>query len=131
MIGSLLYLTVSRLDIHFSVCLCVWFQADLKESHLIAVKRIMRYLVGTTELSLWYPTGCEFSLISYSITDYAKCRLDRKSTSSYCQFLKNCLVSWASKKQHSVALSTAEAEYVTIGNRGSQVLWFKYQILDF
>ena len=75
--------------------------------------------------------GCEFLLISYSDADYARCRLDRKSTSSYCQFLGNCLVSWASKKQHSVALSTAEAEYVAAGSCGTQVLWIKHQILDY
>ena len=53
----------------------------------------MRYLVGTTELGLWYPAGCEFSLISYLDANYAGCRLDRKSTSGYCQFLENYLVS--------------------------------------
>ena len=98
MIGSLLYLTVCRPDIQFSVYLCARFQADPKESHVTAVKRIMRYLIGITELDLWYPTRCEFSLISYSDADYAGCRLDRKSTNGYCQFLRNCLVSWAFKK---------------------------------
>ena len=73
--------------------LCVRFQADSKESHVITVKRIMRYLIGIIELGLWYPAGCKFSLISYFDTDYAGCRLDRKSTSGYCQFLGNCLVS--------------------------------------
>ena len=102
------------------------FQADLRESHVTTVKRIMRYLVGTTELRLWYPIGCEFSLISYSDADYAGCRLDRKSISGYCQFLGNCLVSWTFKKQHSVTLSTAETEYVTAGSYGSQVLWIKH-----
>ena len=80
------------------MCLCARFQADPKESHVTAVKRIMRYLVGTTELDLWYLAGCEFLLISYSDADYVGCRLDRKSASGYCQFLGNCLISWASKK---------------------------------
>ncbi|GKB54075.1 retrovirus-related pol polyprotein from transposon TNT 1-94 [Tanacetum coccineum] len=57
MIGSLLYLTASRLDIMFSVCLCARFQEDLKTSHLEAVKRIFRYIKGTTHLRLWYPKG--------------------------------------------------------------------------
>ena len=98
MIGSFLYLTTCRPNIQFSVCLCIRFQADPTKSHVIIVKRIMRYLVGTTELSLWYPARCEFSLISYTDADYAGCRLDMKSTSGYCQFLENCLVSWTSKK---------------------------------
>ena len=108
------------------MCLCARFQANLKESHVTAVKRIMRYLIGTTKLGLWYPIGCEFLLISYSDVDYAGCRLDRKSTSRYCQFLRNCLVSWALKKQHSVSLSTAEVEYVATGSCGTQVLWIKH-----
>ena len=122
MIGSLLYLTTCRPDIQFFVYLCVKFQVDPNEYHVTTVKRIMRYFIETTELGLWYPARCEFSLISYSDADYAGCRLDRKSTSGYCQFLGNCLVSWASKKQHSVALSTTEAEYVAAGNCGTQVL---------
>ena len=104
------------------MCLCARFQADPKESHVTAVKRIRRYLVRTTELGLWYPVGCEFSLISYTYVDYAGCRLDRKSTSGYCQFLENCLLSWASKRQQSVTLSTTEAEYVVVESCGTQVL---------
>ena len=131
MIGSLLYLTACRPDIQFAVCLCARFQACPKESHLTAVKRIFRYLVNTADLGLWYPIGCDSSLIAYTDADYAGCKLDRKSTSGWCQFLGGCVVSWASKKQHSVALSTAEAEYVAAGGCGAQVLWIKHQLLDF
>ena len=98
MIGSLLYLTTSRPDIQFSVCLCARYQSSPKESHLIAVKRIFRYLSGTCNLGFWYPAGSSFDLISYSDTDYAGCELDKKSTSGYCQFLGNCMITWASKK---------------------------------
>ena len=84
MIGSLLYLTASRLDIMFSVCLCVKYQAAPKESHLIAVKRIFRYLHGTTELGLFYPKNTNLELIGYSDADYAGCKTDRKSTSRTC-----------------------------------------------
>ena len=91
----------------------------------------MRYLVRTTKLGLWYPIGCEFSLISYSDADYAGCKLDRRSTSGYCRFLGNCLVAQTSKKQHSITLSTAEAEYVVAGNCGTQVLQIKHQIFDY
>ena len=131
MIGSLLYLTASRPDIQFSVYLCAIFQSRPKESHLLAVKRIFRYLCGTCDLGLWYPVGCHANLISYSDADYAGCKLDRKSTSGYCQFLGNCMITWASKKQHSVALSTAEAEYVAAGSCATQVLWIKSQLLDY
>ena len=131
MIGSLLYLTASRPDIMFSVCLCARFQANPKESHLVAVKRIFRYLKGTMDLGLWYPRGTTFDLINYSDADYAGCKLDRKSTSGTCHFLGRSLVSWFSKKQHSVALSTTEAEYVAAGSCCAQALYMKQQLEDF
>ena len=98
MIGSLLYLTVSRPDIQFSICLCVRFQANPKESHLIAVKRIFRYLSKTVNVGLWYPRGCELTLHAFSNADYASCKLDQKSTSGTCQILAGCLISWFSRK---------------------------------
>ena len=87
MIGSLLYLTSSRPDIQFSVCLCARFQASPRESHLTAVKRIFRYLAGTQDIGLWYPANCNLDLVAYTNTYYVGSKLDRKSTSGYCQFL--------------------------------------------
>jgi len=92
MIGSLLYLTASRVDIMFSVCLCARFQSCPKESHLIALKRIIRYLKGTIGMGLRYPNTRQFFMMSFWDADYAGCRVDRKSTSETCQFLGNCLV---------------------------------------
>jgi len=97
MIGSLLYLTASRPDIMFATCLCARFQSDPKESHLAAVKRILRYLKGTPYLGLWYPKESGFDLVGYSDSDYAGCRIDRKSTTGTWQFLGNWLISWFSK----------------------------------
>jgi hypothetical protein len=131
MIGSLLYLTASRPDIMFSVCLCARFQSCPKESHLIAVKRIFRYLLGTIDLGLWYPKSNSFDLISYTDADFSGCKIDRKSTSGTCHFLGHSLVSWFSKKQNSVALSTAEAEYVAAGSCCAQSLYIKQQLEDF
>jgi hypothetical protein len=98
MIGSLLYLCASRPDIMLSVCICVRFQAAPKDYHLRAVKRIMRYLVLTPNLGLWYPKGSRFEIFGYLDADYARCKVDRKSTSETCQFLGRSLVSWSSKK---------------------------------
>ena len=95
MIGSLLYLTTSRPNIQFSVCLCARFQAKLKESHLIAVKRIFRYLTEIVYVGLWYPRGCHFDFHAYSDADYAGYKLDQKSTSGTCQILIGCLISWS------------------------------------
>jgi hypothetical protein len=116
MIDSLLYLTVSSPDIMFSVCMCARFQASPKECHMMAVKRILRYLRQTPNLGLWYPKGAQFILIGYSDSDYVGCKLDRKSTSGTCQLLGRSLISWSSKKQSSVILSTVEVKYVSTGS---------------
>ena len=94
MIGSLLYSMASRPDIIFSACLCARFHSCSKESHLIAVKHIIRRLKGTIRMGLWYPKIRQFFMTSFSDVDYAGCRVDRKSTSGTYQFLENCLVSW-------------------------------------
>ena len=105
----------------FSVCFCAKFQSCLKESHLIAVKCYIKYLKSTIDMRLWYPKTEEFNM-SYSNPDYAGCRVDQKSTNETCQFLENCPISWSSKKQNFVSLSTAEAEYVVAGACCTQVL---------
>jgi hypothetical protein len=114
-----------------SVYMCARFQADPKEVHLRVVKRIMRYLVFTPKFGLWYPRGSTFDLIGYSDADWVGCKHDRKSTSGTCQFLGRSLVSWASKKQNSVALSTAEAEYIAAGHCCTQLLWMRQTLRDY
>ncbi|WVZ90035.1 LOW QUALITY PROTEIN: hypothetical protein U9M48_036368 [Paspalum notatum var. saurae] len=108
MIGSLLYLTTTRPDIQFAVCLCARYQASPRTSHRQAGKRIFRYLKFTPELGLWYSSGSSLSLRGFSDADHAGCRIDRKSTSGTCQLLGTSLVSWSSRKQASVSLSTTK-----------------------
>ncbi|GJR78493.1 hypothetical protein Tco_0149278 [Tanacetum coccineum] len=86
MIGSLLYLTASRPDIMFSVCLCDRFQEAPKTFHLEAVKRIFRYIKGTTHLGLWYPKGTGKETVVYANSDHAGDYVDLKSTSGACVF---------------------------------------------
>jgi hypothetical protein len=131
MICSLLYLCASRADIMLSVCMCARFQADPNEVHLRTIKRILRYLVYTLKFGLWYPRGSTFDLIDYSDADWAGCKIDRKSTSGTCQFLGISLVSWASKKQNYVALSTVEAEYIVAGHCCAQLLWMRQTLRDY
>ncbi|CAN1339431.1 Retrovirus-related Pol polyprotein from transposon TNT 1-94 [Linum perenne] len=131
LIGSLLYLTASRPDILFAVCLCARFQANPRTSHLTALKRVLRYLLSTKDYGLWYPSLDSFDLVGYSDSDFAGSSFDRKSTTGVCQFLGPCLVSWSSKKQGSVALSTAEAEYVAAGSCSTQILWIRSQLTDY
>nr|GEV71497.1 hypothetical protein [Tanacetum cinerariifolium] len=125
MIGSLMYLTSSWLDIMYAVCTCSRFQVTLKTLHLQAVKRIFRYLKGQPKLGLWYPSDSPFDLEAYSDISYAKANLDRKSTTGGCQFLGRRLISWQCKKQTIVATSTTEAEYVAAASYCGQVLWIQ------
>ncbi|XP_016438597.2 secreted RxLR effector protein 161-like [Nicotiana tabacum] len=107
--GSLLYLTASRPNIVFSVGLCARFQSNPKESHLKAAKKILRYLTGTQDLVFYYPTCDSFNLIGYANADYTGYLVDKKSTFGMAHFLGLCLISWGTRKQNSVALSTTEA----------------------
>ncbi|GAV68220.1 hypothetical protein CFOL_v3_11723 [Cephalotus follicularis] len=115
----------------FSVCLCARFQSCPQETHLMVVKRIFRYLAYTPLLGLFYSKDSLFNLHPYSDADYGGCRIDKKCTSGTCQFLSNSLVSWFSKTQNGVALSTTEVEYVAAGSCCAQVLWLKQQLHDF
>nr|GEX58770.1 uncharacterized mitochondrial protein AtMg00810-like [Tanacetum cinerariifolium] len=122
MIGSLLYLTASRPDIMFSVCLCARFQEDPKTSHLEAVKRIFLYIKGTMHLGLWFPKQTSIKTVVYADSDHAGDYVDRKSTSGICTFVGCCLTSWFSKKQTALAISTTEAEYVSARKACQQAL---------
>ncbi|GKB13629.1 putative ribonuclease H-like domain-containing protein, partial [Tanacetum coccineum] len=102
-----------------------------KVSHLIAVKRIFKYLKGKPNLGLWYPRESPFALEAFSDSDYAGANLDRKSTTGGCQFLGRRLISWQCKKQTIVATSTTEAEYVAAANCCGQILWIQNQLLDY
>ena len=131
MIGSLMYLTASRPDIMFATCLCARYQSKPKVSHLVAVKRILRYLKGTPDTALWFPRGAEYGLVAYSDSDYGGCKQTAKSTTGGCQQLGEHLVSWQCKKQTSVAQSTCEAEYIAASSCCSQVLWLQQQLRDY
>ncbi|GJU67697.1 hypothetical protein Tco_1253956, partial [Tanacetum coccineum] len=110
-----MYLTTRRPDIQFSTCLCARYQANPKESHLITVKRIFRYLKGTPNLGLLYPKCLGFDLKGYLDSDYTRCNMDRKSISSASQLLGGKLMCWSAKKQQSIAMSSVEAEYIAVG----------------
>jgi hypothetical protein len=131
MIGSLLYLTASRPDIIFSIFLCARYQANPKESHLVALKRILKYVKCTLNFGLWYGRQTELNLIGFTDADFVGDKLDRKSTSVTCQFLGGSLVSWSSRKQTSMALSTAEAEYIAAGSYCTQILWMIQTLQDY
>ena len=130
-IGSLLYLSASRLDIMFSAYLYARYQANPKESYYTATKRILKYLKGTVEVGPLYPSEVSLNLVGYSDSDFAGYKLDRKSTSRTCHLLRSSLISWHSKNQACVALSTIDAKYIAVGSYCAQSLWIKQQLSDF
>ncbi|GJR43569.1 retrovirus-related pol polyprotein from transposon TNT 1-94 [Tanacetum coccineum] len=131
MVGSLMYLTASRPDLVFAVCMCARYQAKPTKKHLEAIKRIFRYLKGTINMGLWYPKDNAMSLTAYADADHAGCQDSRRSTSGSAQFLGDRLVSWSSKKQRSTAISTTEAEYIAMSGCCAQILWMRSQLKDY
>ena len=131
MIGSLLYLTASRPDIAFSAGVCARFQTESKESHLFAVKRIIKYVSGTVDLGIWFTYDSGAIISGYTDSDWASSCDERKSTSGGCFYVRNNLVVWHSKKQNSISLSTTEAEYIAAGSCCSQLLWMKQMVKDY
>ena len=92
-----------------AVCQVAWFQSSPKASHFLVNKRILRYLKGIAYYGLWYPKGNNLDLYAFTDADWAGCVDDRKTTSGETFYLGGCLVSWSSKKQSTISLSTAEA----------------------
>ena len=130
MIGILLYVIASRPDVKQVVGMVDSFQVAPRESHVQVVKRIFKYLKGTMDLGICYPSKKSFSLKPYSNVDWAGCIDDRKSTNGGNFFLGESLVSWISKKQTSISLSTTEAEYIAIVECCTQVEWMKQTLQD-
>ncbi|GJY85516.1 hypothetical protein Tco_0499542 [Tanacetum coccineum] len=131
MIGSLMYLTSSRPDLIYAVCLCARYQEKPTEKHLQAVKRIFRYLKGTINMGLWYSKDTDMSLTAYADVDHAGCQDTRRSTSGSAQFLGDKLVSWLSKKQKCTAISSTEAEYIALFGCCAQILWMRSQLTNY
>ena len=106
-----------------SVCLCARFQSCPKESHLSAVKWILRYLKGTIDIGLWYPKGDNFELIAFSNAKFSGCKVEKKSTSGTCHFLGHSLVSWHSKKQNSYLITTQKKHILDNNSHEFHVFW--------
>jgi hypothetical protein len=96
MIGSLLYLTMTRQDIQFAVCLCARFQASRRSLHRTTVQQIFRYLKHTLEFGIWYSTSSSLDLVGFFDADFVGCGIDHKNTYATCHFLISSLVCWSS-----------------------------------
>nr|GEX87069.1 hypothetical protein [Tanacetum cinerariifolium] len=110
MVGSLMYLTASRPDLIFVVCMCAR---------------------GTINWGIWYPKDTAMALTAYADADHAGCQDTRRSTSGSAQFLEDKLVNWSSKKQMSTAISTTEAKYIAMYGCCAQILWMRSQLTDY
>ncbi|XP_074347508.1 secreted RxLR effector protein 161-like [Apium graveolens] len=115
----------------FAASLLSRFMQNPSHLHLGAAKHILRYIQGTLEYGLCYQKNKEVKLIGYTDSDLGGCKDDLKSTSGYCFSLGSGIFSWKSKKQKTVAQSTAEAEYVSAAVATSQVIWLRRIFTDF
>ncbi|GJY27428.1 retrotransposon protein, putative, ty1-copia subclass [Tanacetum coccineum] len=131
MIGTLMYLTSSRPNLVFFVCICARYQEKPAKKHLHAVKRIFRYLRGTINMGLWYSKDSCIALTAFADADHAGCQDTRKSTFGSMQLLGDRLVSWSSMKQKSTAISSIEVEYITLSGCCAQILWMRSQLTDY
>jgi hypothetical protein len=131
MIGSLLYLTTSQPDIAFSVEVCARFQANPKESHLTAIKCIIKYVNAAVNYGICFSRETNLVLEGYSDADWAGNADDRKSTSGGCFYVGTNLVAWMSRKQASISLSIAKAEYIAAESCCTQLLWMKKLLCDY
>nr|GEW95268.1 copia protein [Tanacetum cinerariifolium] len=131
MVGSLMYLTASRPDLVFAVCMCTRYQASPTKKHLEALKPVFWYLRGTINWGLWYLKETAMTLMAYADADHVGCHDTRRSTSGSAQFLGDKLVSWSSKKQKSTVISTIEAEYIAMSGCYTQILWMRSHLTDY
>jgi hypothetical protein len=130
LVGSLLYLTATRPDVMFSASLLSRYMDHPTQQHLIAAKRVLRYIQGTLGYGIFYKPIKTSTLIGYTDSDWAGCQDDMKSTSGYVFSLGSGVCSWSTKKQSIVALSSAEAEYVAAARAVSQAIWLKRILED-
>ncbi|GKD02084.1 retrovirus-related pol polyprotein from transposon TNT 1-94 [Tanacetum coccineum] len=131
MVGSIMYLTASRPDLVFAVCMCARYQASPTKKHIGALKRVFRYLRGTINWGLWYLKDIAMALMAYTDAGHAGCQDTCRSTSGSAQFLGDKLGTWSSKKQKSTMILTTEAEYISMSGFYAQILWMRSQLLDY
>jgi hypothetical protein len=122
-IGSLMYLLNTRPDICFAVNTLSQFLVEPIHVHLVISKHVMRYLKGTIDCGLSYDGDHDFTLCGYIDADWAGIVSDRKRTSGCCFNLGSTMISWQSRKQSSISLSTAEAEYIAACSASCEAIW--------
>jgi hypothetical protein len=126
LVGALIFLSnLTRPDISFAVSRLAQFMNSYNETHWAAAKHVLRYLKGTCDLGLRYEPAQDFALSGYSDSDYAGCKIHRKSTGGFMFFLGKGLISWSSQKQPIIALSSTEAEYIALASAARESIWLR------
>ncbi|GJW45660.1 retrovirus-related pol polyprotein from transposon TNT 1-94 [Tanacetum coccineum] len=131
MISTLMYLMSNRPDLVFAVCMCARYHAKPTEKHLHAVNRYFQYIRGTINMGMWYLKDSCIALTAFADANHAGCQDTKKSTSGSMQLLGDRLVSWSSKKQKSIAISSTEAEYIALSGCCAQILWMRSQLTNY
>ncbi|XXG46179.1 hypothetical protein AAC387_Pa02g1092 [Persea americana] len=130
LVGRLLYLTVTRPDIVYSVQLLSQFMQDPRTTHMDAATRVLRYLKGTPGHGIMLSSSTSLTLSSFCDSDWAGCPMTRRSTTGFCIFLGSNPISWKTKKQTTVSRSSAEAEYRAMATLTSELQWLQYLLQD-
>ncbi|KAK9667940.1 hypothetical protein RND81_13G022200 [Saponaria officinalis] len=131
LIGRLLYLNLTRPDLSYSVQHLSQFVSSPKVPHLQAALHIVRYLKGTTNAQLFYPSQTDLTLVAYCDADWGSCHFSCRSLTGHCCLLGCSLVSWKTKKQKTVSKSSAESEYRAMSYTASEVVWLHGLLRDF
>ncbi|GJT09694.1 retrovirus-related pol polyprotein from transposon TNT 1-94 [Tanacetum coccineum] len=130
LVGRLLYLTMTRLDISYDVQHLSQFVSAPKDVHMQATIHLLKYLKGTISKGLFYPVQPHLQMTGFSDADWASCLMTRRSLTGYCIFLGHSLVSWKTKKQATVSRSSTEAEYRSMAATTCELLWLSFLLQD-